>query len=76
MSKKASGYLTKVVFEKNATNGLDFHPTLESAVETIQDSLAVGATDARLFVCTEVNFEVETREVITLTEVNDDPSGE
>ena len=50
-------YLTKTVWEKNATNGLDIHKTLKDALVLREDNLNNGALYVKLYECSEIFYE-------------------
>jgi hypothetical protein len=63
MAKK---YLTLTRYERNSSNGLELHESLESAGDTITEDKAAGALSVRLFEVNEVDYEAYT---VTKTEL-------
>ena len=67
-------YLTKTLWERNASNGLETHATLDDAADCIGENAAAGAVSIRLFELTELEYETITRTTL-ITKPKEDADG-
>lgn len=49
-------YVMKVIYERNATDGIHPFTSQDALAEAVLEAWATGAVDVRVFRCVEVNF--------------------